>query len=88
MLFTKVLSPAETELATNTLRDVAERRSLMADVKRLQVVSFRKQELNNFLTCCGASPVREVDMGSSSITTEHTRQRNISEASGVIVTTL
>lgn len=59
----------------------------MADVERLHVVSFRKQELNNFLTCYGASPVREVDMGSST-TTERIRRRNISEASGVMVAVL
>ena len=88
MLFTQVFSPAKVELATNTLCDVKERKSLMADVERLHVVSFRKQELNNFLTCCGASPVREVDMGSSSTTTERTRRRNISEAAGVMVTVL
>lgn len=56
----------------------------MANVERPHVVSFRKQELNNFLTCCGESPVREVDMGSLT-TTERTRRRNISEASGVVV---
>ena len=59
----------------------------MADVERFHVVSFKKQELNNFLTCCGASPVREVDMGSSA-TTERTRRGNISEASGVMVAVL
>ena len=59
----------------------------MADVERLHVVTFRKQELNNFLTRCGASSVREVDMGSST-RTERTRRRNISEASGVMVAVL
>lgn len=78
----------EAELATNTLRDVKERKSLMADIERRHVVSFSKQELNNFLTCCGASTVREVEMGSSLTTTKHTRRRNISEASEVMVTVL
>lgn len=86
MLFTQVFSPAKAELATNTLCDVKERKSLVANVERLHVVSFRKQELNNFLTCCGVSPVREVDMGSSSTTNARTRRRNISEAAGVMVT--
>ena len=85
MLFMQVFSPAEAELATNTLHDVKERKSLTADVERLHVVSFRKQELNNFLTCCRASPVREVDIGLLSTTTERTRRRNISEVSRVMV---
>ena len=69
------------------MRGAKERKSLMADMERDHVVSFRKQELNNFLTKCGVSPVREVDMGLPT-TTERTRRRNISEACEVLVTIL
>ncbi|KAL9963885.1 hypothetical protein ACROYT_G027439 [Oculina patagonica] len=84
---TFVFSPEETERVTSTVRDTKERKSVMADIERDHVVSFRKQELNDFLTKCGVSSVRDVDMGLPTAT-ERTRRRNISEASEVMVTIL
>lgn len=78
MLLTQVFSPAKAELATNTLCDVEERKSQMLDVERLRVVSFKKQELNNFLTC----------QSERWTLVRRTRQRNISEAAGVMVMVL
>ena len=48
----------ETERVASTVRGAKERKSLMADMERDHIVSFRKQELDNFLTKCGVSPAK------------------------------
>ena len=63
------------------------RESLMADVLRSHVKSYRKMKLNDFLGSCGLSAISEVDMDLSSAS-ERTRRRYIAETREVVVAVL
>ena len=84
--YSQVLSP-ETDRVTIRPGTLKERKSLIEDTVRPHVVSFRKQELNKFLTSCGVSQIRTVDIGLPT-TTERTRRRNMSEACDAMVAVL
>ena len=56
------LSP-EVDRSTTGCHSFKERQSLGADTERHYVVSFRKQELNEFLSICGVTPVTMMDIG-------------------------
>ena len=86
-LCTQIRSPEEAECLTSRRHGTQERKSLVAATVRPHVVSYRKEQLNDFLTSCGASPVRTVDMGLP-MATERTKRRNIEEACQVVVTVL
>ena len=71
------LSP-EVDRSTTGWHSFKERQSLAADTEIHFVESFRKQELNEFHSICGVTPV----------TMEWTKRRNITEASGAMVAIL
>ena len=71
------LSP-EVDRSTTGWHFFKERQSLAADTEIHFVESFRKQELNEFHSICGVTPV----------TMEWTKRRNITEASGAMVANL
>ena len=56
------LSP-EVDRNTTGWHSFKERQSLAADTERHFVESFRKQELNEFLSICGVTPVTMMDTG-------------------------
>ena len=56
------LSP-EVDRSTTGWHSFKERQSLTADTERHFVESFRKQELNEFLSICGVTPVTMMDTG-------------------------
>ena len=80
------LSP-EVDRSTTGCHSFKERQSLGADTERHYVVSFRKQELNEFLSICGVNPVTMMDKGLQSAM-ERTKRRNITEESDAMVTIL
>ena len=68
----------EVDRSTTGWHSFKERQSLAADTEIHFVESFRKQELNEFHSICGVTPV----------TMEWTKRRNITEASGAMVANL
>ena len=80
------LSP-EVDRSTTGCHSFKERQSLGADTEKHYVVSFRKQELNEFFSICGVTPVTMMDIGLQSAM-ERTKRRNITEESDAMVTIL
>ena len=56
----------------------------LSDTERHCVVSFRKQELKEFLSICGVTPVTIMGIGLQS-EMERTKRRNITEVSDAMV---
>ena len=80
------LSP-EVDRSTTGWHSFKERQSLAADTEIHFVESFRKQELNEFLSICRVTPVTMMDTGLQSAM-EWNKRRNITEASGAMVAIL